>query len=783
MLFKIDAETRGGLRVIPAIPNIKLCWLEGQNGIGKTAAVRLLELVAGRQPFSSNPDAWASFKENLGKTTIEISDFPSSATVQSIEVELTPEKWPDDPVTLTGDLGNIFVDGTASDHLALREQIDIVCIGGNETIVSQLRNLVGTDLALVVRCRNWLEDIAKEAESILSPLILDLNRLSTSEFANAKEEVQLAQHRLTAANSRLHSSDLRRKDLQELLELYELQKEQQALGPSVQADLKDSTARVQDLTRKKDALAEHLQSLVPDRAASKRLQKELDRLQKLRDGRRKRAARTLSTARRILQTLELAENDLSSAIRKAIGKRRDLRKERSSLASLPKVLEIVQAVRTPLAEVETSSLDDEIIAILDDQQRISAASLRAGVDARSHELEQDSNYDTLVDLDRRIREQDNHIGNLRYAKEKLEDAKRKTDLLSEVEKDIETLTERIRKSSGDEYSKVLDQLAHIESNLNEAIKRQAEVALHLDLLNRKGGAEELEATISELESKLAVAPKQVSDHLAEANESYREIAAEHHQRKLELIEREQESRKLDDQLERAIQLIGRGTDYQWIQNNVSANKLPNVRNERLDALRKLSDLATAANSVQSDIEEALNLLAALQDALDGIHISVGMHRELRRNPYVEQLIKWYEDQMAEFLSNSDISETLFGEERFERFDLMNGFISWRTASGEQTRRPIEAFSSGERAFSYMLTAILRHQESTAQHRVFVLDEFGAFVEQSRRSRLWHFLDERLVKAGLASQVVVILPLQGSSLGDKPMKKFEADGYFALEAQL
>ena len=76
MLFSIDAETRGGLRVIPTIPNIERCWLEGRNGIGKTVAVRLLELVAGKQPFRSDGDAWAALKENLGPTTVVISEFP-----------------------------------------------------------------------------------------------------------------------------------------------------------------------------------------------------------------------------------------------------------------------------------------------------------------------------------------------------------------------------------------------------------------------------------------------------------------------------------------------------------------------------------------------------------------------------------------------------------------------------------------------------------------------------------------------------------------------------------
>jgi len=48
--FEIDSRTTDGLRVIPEIPDIHACMLEGQNGIGKTVAVQLLELVSGQIP-------------------------------------------------------------------------------------------------------------------------------------------------------------------------------------------------------------------------------------------------------------------------------------------------------------------------------------------------------------------------------------------------------------------------------------------------------------------------------------------------------------------------------------------------------------------------------------------------------------------------------------------------------------------------------------------------------------------------------------------------------------
>jgi len=50
MQFRIDADGRRGLRVIGEIPDLDLCRLEGYNGIGKSAAIRLLELCTGYSP-------------------------------------------------------------------------------------------------------------------------------------------------------------------------------------------------------------------------------------------------------------------------------------------------------------------------------------------------------------------------------------------------------------------------------------------------------------------------------------------------------------------------------------------------------------------------------------------------------------------------------------------------------------------------------------------------------------------------------------------------------------
>jgi hypothetical protein len=45
-------DSSHGIRVIDEIPDLRLCRVEGLNGIGKTLAIHLLEICTGQQPYA-----------------------------------------------------------------------------------------------------------------------------------------------------------------------------------------------------------------------------------------------------------------------------------------------------------------------------------------------------------------------------------------------------------------------------------------------------------------------------------------------------------------------------------------------------------------------------------------------------------------------------------------------------------------------------------------------------------------------------------------------------------
>src|SRR3954467_7146883 len=83
--LKPAADTR--LPLLPEIPPWQLARLEGNNGIGKTLTIRLLQVCTGRSPYLEHPLAWKSFRERIGAVTVSVSGIED---VGKIEWKLRP---------------------------------------------------------------------------------------------------------------------------------------------------------------------------------------------------------------------------------------------------------------------------------------------------------------------------------------------------------------------------------------------------------------------------------------------------------------------------------------------------------------------------------------------------------------------------------------------------------------------------------------------------------------------------------------------------------------------
>lgn len=121
----------GNLRIIPTIPDLPLARLEGRNGIGKTLAARLLELISGQPPYAGLPRAWKSLVEQLGRVRIEIEEIGH----HSILVMLDSNDWDvDNQSNAVINPGQVYLDGNAVSWDDLRSILQVRRIAGDETL-------------------------------------------------------------------------------------------------------------------------------------------------------------------------------------------------------------------------------------------------------------------------------------------------------------------------------------------------------------------------------------------------------------------------------------------------------------------------------------------------------------------------------------------------------------------------------------------------------------------------------------------------------------------------
>src|SRR4051794_20375505 len=134
MRFVADSQAVRGLRVLPEIPNISPCLIEGRNGIGKTILIRLLELISGRQPFQDQERQWHSLRERLGRTVVRIEELDGGRT---LEFTFTPERWLTSgkaPLSFDDRLGEARLDGDAITVAEAHELLWVERIAGNEDL-------------------------------------------------------------------------------------------------------------------------------------------------------------------------------------------------------------------------------------------------------------------------------------------------------------------------------------------------------------------------------------------------------------------------------------------------------------------------------------------------------------------------------------------------------------------------------------------------------------------------------------------------------------------------
>jgi len=200
-----DAHIRG-LRIIPEIPDIRLARLEGNNGIGKTLAARLLQLVSCEMPFAALPRAWESLVELLGVVYITIDGLREGQVIVKLDSALWRGRSQAD---CAENPGEATLAGVPVEWARLRSLIQVRRIAGDEGLAETLGRTI-RERALeadAVRRRigdvveiwsHRLDALRKLSEGCTQGQLIDLRE----EDRQAIEELDQVQDSLIAAESR-----------------------------------------------------------------------------------------------------------------------------------------------------------------------------------------------------------------------------------------------------------------------------------------------------------------------------------------------------------------------------------------------------------------------------------------------------------------------------------------------------------------------------------------------------------------------------------------------------
>jgi hypothetical protein len=778
MHFEFETNPTGGLRVIEEIQDYRLCWLEGRNGIGKTLAVRLLELATGEQPYAANDNAWQSLRDHLHTTNIRITGLRNGA---QLELQLTPDTWPDEPITNLALLGRAWLNGADLDFRRVPNILRVSRIGGDETITTRFRDRIAADEILISRRSQQVSDAIDRLEAWNEKLLYETDGLSSLALS------ELEARRLKADRDRLDAAqeNERKKALVRRLETLR----------SLEADLQDLEVRGPKLDEALSAIDKKISNNDRQRAESEKVQRELARdvyraqelietLQQLRQRRESQAERaqdTLAEATGALERLGLLPDaeTIRSALEQARAERYELLRERAALAMFPDLMELIDDLIEPLRGAQGSSLDDEAIALLD-ERRASASELRSGLVRRRRELSEQQQYSLVEDIDARMRAVEVRIEAIIEANELRKTANRRFGQLGHTENRIHETSERLLAVGGDNYRQAVLELQDLQEERQRLLEEQAELRYQKRLLERAGSIASLQQEISALREELSVNGN-LGHELQRARDEA-DAAYLHLQRCAETVTTiDAELVNFNRRLKDTVETWESSPDYHWLRVSIG-ERLPSLRLDRAEQLSRVEKTTNAIQRLQQASDELRIANEAVGGALSTLANLIGTS-QVAKGRYVDALVTFYEEEFGDLLAANEIRHALFEGGQFTRLDLLRGEVSWTTRNREPRRRPIEAFSSGERAFTYVLASLLQRTSEPTDNRVLVLDEFGAFIEAGRLGRLLRFVDEEVLKPDRAEQVVIILPLRQqlnaahSNYGREEIQAVEERGYF------
>lgn len=737
--IRIHAKPTGGLSLIDHIPALRPCRLEGRNGIGKSAAIKLLSLAAGNQPYADDAAAWRSLREHLPDDT-EIT-FTGLSSASAATIRLVPSRWPDLPSSDIGDdLGVLVVDGKTRPASELADLVKVHHLAGTERLADTLSGRVAAYRNALAVEQARLEAL-EPARAALGKLADELEFLAPTQV---EADRQANEQRITERdNARSQATDLRKRlatlhkglALHALLQDIDFQERASELTDAIKG-----SAEARKLAEELDRVVE---SAIEKLDAGTKAQRKLAAAERKLNGLlRKRNAR-LSRLNQLTQQLKPKGIELAGDVPADIDAVAD-----AAQSALDDYRKVERRYRQSLMTDSQRRLHNELLLMLEDAALgglsdfaivhlhdldVTVGELAAALTApapqegiASDEVAEAEQYaDRLSDAVSLLREQAEFESNVAEIESTLEELRKETPEQDQLKADLAKAMEQ-RDAAEEKALRLTQRIGQLQA---EGVTEEGAAAARRDLMqilrDETITENELQGRIDEMAARLT----ELTDLLETAQT---EIAAIEERQTRRVVKR------------RTLELrVANEADLAWLH-------APGSEAGSIDINPDLW-WQTASDRARKFTDR----LDALVAEVAALHYASGSSNRSKYRSTIVTIVE--KDAVADFTEPA-IREALFDGGMPVAVDLQKGTITWDTTAGVRLEKPLSTFSSGEQALGFIRARLRQLADAPAGDRIVFLDEFGAFLAADRRHPLAELLKGDQL-ASLSDQVVIVLPLQ------------------------
>jgi hypothetical protein len=781
------AEAAGGLPVIAEIPDFRIAQIEGRNGIGKTLALRLLELATGSQPYLERPAAWRSLRENLvrgGDDEFILIRAESEDAADTIEWRLRPAKWPKEPSAVEGTwLGDITLGGHRADLAAVKQRVSFERLSGDEDLTETIARAIDRDRELTRQAAQLYDARVRPLDELLTRIAHLLDAASADELPSAEASVNSAQASLRQQLELLNAALGHAQPYQDALRTKTLLGQVESAVPTLDAEIDSLAKRLEKLARSIETGEHDLE------AARAKAEREMDLVEGIKTAEMSvvRASRRLERIRidadEIAQELSIdADANLPEQI--ALERRRldALEATIRDIELGPRLRDVADQLDHVLEKAAASGLDAQVIAEPEAGDALTVAELRTAVARRAAEVGIAPTTLETANITSLIASIHQRLSRLRQLGEARASVAAAQESLARAAQRHAKLAASLSGDAAQRYERIRSSLEGTRREHSEASVRRAVLLRQRAELGQGMTVEDLRGTWLSIQRNLVPEGSTLEAVIESLTTEQDRLQREVQQAR----QHAEEAQRRWSTLRSAIGAVTHAltaAEYSFVH-GAFPEEMPRPDLADSENAVRISRFQRRVEAVRSSVQAlGASVLPALLGGLDILAATVRGKRPVVITPELQDALRVrYEAEFSRHLASPEVAEALFENGHFERLDLATATVSWVDAEAQLHTRPLEAFSSGEKAFAYTLARVLRSRPEQA-HRVVALDEFGAYVDRDRYSQLVSFIGLRVL-GNTADQIVVVLPLRSDterSLPASERERLATHSYIAREA--